>query len=122
MKSSLGSAVFFLPPGTPGDVARGWNRAALAAQVAVRAAALGLGADLTLDQMTGLAQVVRDDDAGRPLSPTTQAAIRAALRRPLSLADAPEEIAAAVFSHLPDSPVPVLGPDGRRYFLVAVPG
>ncbi|WP_157597367.1 hypothetical protein [Streptacidiphilus rugosus] len=122
MKSSLGSAVFFLPPGTPGHVARSWNRAALAAQVAVRAAALGLGADLTVEQMTGLAQVVRDEDAGRPLSPATQEAIRAALRRPLGAGDAPEDIAEAVFTRLPDSPVPVVGADGRRYFLVAVPG
>ena len=121
MKSSIGTAVTFLPPGTPGEVCAAWNRAALAATVASRAVRLGLGPDLTTPQMTGLAQLVRDDRTTRPLSARTQAAIRAALRPPLTIESDPAQVAAAVFAALPDTPLPVTGEDGRRYYLVAVP-
>jgi hypothetical protein len=122
MKSSIGTAVTFLPPGTPGDVCSSWNRAALAANVASRAAQLGLNSDLTRAQMAGLAQLVRDDDrTSRPLSARTQAAIRAALRPPLTTLSDPAQLAAAVFAALPDTPLPIVGDDGRRYYLVAVP-
>ena len=122
MKSSIGTAVTFLPPGTPGEVCSSWNRAALAANVASRAAQLGLGADLTRSQMAGLAQLVRDG-AGkpRPLSAKTQSAIRAALRPRLPPDSDPAQVAAAVFAALPDTPLPITGNDGRRYYLVAVP-
>ncbi|MEY9968733.1 hypothetical protein ABIA33_006820 [Streptacidiphilus sp. MAP12-16] len=120
MKSSIGTAVTFLPAGTPGPVAIGWNRSALAAQIAIRARALGLDASLTDDQMNGLAQVVRDSGDGRPLSVSTRAAVRAALREPLTTED-PAAFTAAVFTSLPDTPVPVRATDGRQYMLVAVP-
>lgn len=122
MKSSIGTAVTFLPPGTPGEVCSSWNRAALAATIASRAALLGLGPDLSRAQMSGLAQLVRDGGrTSRPLSARTQAAIRAALRPPLSPESDPAQVAAAVFAALPDTPLPITGEDGRRYYLVAVP-
>jgi uncharacterized membrane protein len=122
MKSSIGTAVGFLPPGTPGNVCSSWNRAALATNIASRAVQLGLGPDLSKAQMAGLAQLVRDSTgASRPLSARTQAAIRAALRPPLSAGSDPAQVAAALFAALPDTPLPVVGADGRQYYLVAVP-
>jgi hypothetical protein len=122
MKSSIGTAVSFLPPGTPSDVCSSWNRAALAATIATKAGRLGLGPDLTESQMAGLAQLVRDGGRRpRPLSTRTRAAIRAALRPPLTAQSDPAQIAAAVFAALPDTPLPITADDGRRYYLIAVP-
>ncbi|WP_055589145.1 hypothetical protein [Peterkaempfera griseoplana] len=120
MKSTIDTAIHFLPTGTPGSVAQSWNRAALAAQVAAAALRLGLGPDLTREQMTGLAQVIRDGGR-RPLSAETEQAIRAALQEPLTAEHDPREIAEALFSRLPDAPLPVVGADGSRYMVVAVP-
>ncbi|MHA6758800.1 hypothetical protein [Streptacidiphilus sp. PAMC 29251] len=124
MKSSIGTAVSFLPPGTPSDVCSAWNRAALAATIATKASRLGLGSDLSESQMAGLAQLVRDSEGDRkprPLSARTRAAIRAALRPPLTAENDPAQVAAAVFAALPDTPLPITADDGRRYYLIAVP-
>jgi hypothetical protein len=93
----------------------------LAALIASAARGVGLGPDLTQDQMAGLAQMVRDDDRCRPLSAETEQAVRAALQEPLTEQNDPKEVAEALFSRLPDRPMPVEDREGRRYALVAVP-
>lgn len=120
MKTSIDTAVHFLPPGTPGEVCRAFNRAALATTIAARATAQGRQ-DLSPAEMNDLAKVVRDDTGRRPLSAATRAAVRSALRAPLTEQDDPSVLADAVFAGLPDSPVRVTGRDGRTYFLVGVP-
>ncbi|MFD1830985.1 hypothetical protein ACFSJS_15065 [Streptomyces desertarenae] len=115
--SSIGTARHFQPKGTPGDVCRDHNRAALATVVAAEARRRGYGPDLSDEQIDECA-----DSAGRKTpSPTSREAIRAALRPPLSADDAPEAVAEAVFGSLPSHPVRVVDRDGREYFLVPIP-
>ncbi|MFC1436889.1 hypothetical protein ABUW04_01335 [Streptacidiphilus sp. N1-10] len=121
MKTDIGTARHFLPPNTPSEVCHAFNRSALTATIAARAVALGLTADLSDIQMAGLAQLVRDTKRSRPLSAETRAAVRAALRPALSAQDDPDQVAAAVFSSLPGTPLRVRDTGGREYFLVAVP-
>jgi hypothetical protein len=121
LKTDIGTARHFLPPNTPSEVCHEFNRSALTATIAARAVALGLSSDLSDVQMAGLAQLVRDKKQSRPLSPETKAAVRAALRPALSAENDPQQVAAAVFSSLPGTPVRVRDSAGREYFLVAVP-
>ncbi|HEX5565877.1 MAG TPA: hypothetical protein VFY14_02870 [Streptomyces sp.] len=115
--SSIGTARHFQPRGTPGDVCRDHNRAALATVVAAEARRRGYGPDLSDEQIDECAVL-----AGRKTpSETSRAAIRAALRPPLTADDAPETVAAAVFDSLPSHPVRVIGRDGREFFLVPLP-
>jgi hypothetical protein len=93
----------------------------LAALIAAAARGVGLGPDLTRDQVAGLAQVVRDDDGRRPLSAETEQAVRMALQDPLTEEHDPSDVAEALFSQLPDGPLAVRGRDGRLYGMVAAP-
>ncbi|GAA2446434.1 hypothetical protein [Streptomyces macrosporus] len=115
--TSIGTARHFQPKGTPGDVCRDHNRAALATVVAAEARRRGYGPELSDEQIDECAAL-----AGRTTpSETSRAAIRAALRPPLTADDAPETVAAAVFDSLPSHPVRVIGRDGREFFLVPLP-
>ncbi|WP_410534955.1 hypothetical protein [Streptomyces sp. KL2] len=114
---SIGTARHFHPRGTPGDVCRDHNRAALATVVAAEARRRGYGPDLSDEQIDECAAL-----AGRKApSPTSREAIRAALGPPITADDAPEAVAAAVFGALPSHPVRVVGHDGREFFLVPLP-
>ncbi|WP_241028534.1 hypothetical protein [Streptomyces verrucosisporus] len=114
---SIGTARHFQPAGTPGDVCRDHNRAALATVVAAEARRRGHGPGLSDEQIDECAEA-----AGRKSpSPASRKAIRAALGPPITAEDAPETVAAAVFDALPSNPVRVIGRDGREFFLVPLP-
>ncbi|MCI0385663.1 hypothetical protein [Streptomyces sp. CNQ085] len=115
--TSIGTARHFHPAGTPGDVCRDHNRAALAIVVAAEARRRGYGPDLSDEQVDECAELT----GRRSPSPTSRKAIRAALGPPVTAEDAPETVAAAVFDALPSKPVRVVGRDGREFFLVPLP-
>ncbi|MFJ1756150.1 hypothetical protein [Kitasatospora sp. NPDC088134] len=106
--------------GTPGEICRAHSRAALATGAAAIALRRGLGPDLTDDQLLECIAEARDNDSAPAPSPETRLAVRGALREPLTRATDPEAVVDAVFESLPDTPLRIVGPDGRAFFLVPI--
>ncbi|GAA4834401.1 hypothetical protein [Kitasatospora terrestris] len=120
MRSNIGTARFFHPAGTDGEICRAHSRAALATGAAAIALRRGLDADMTDTQLLECIAEARDDASAPAPSPETRLAVRNALREPLTRATDPQEVADAVFEALPDTPLRLEGPDGQVFFLVPI--
>ncbi|MGY3677318.1 hypothetical protein [Streptomyces sp. TE33382] len=120
-KSSIGTARHLHPPGTPGDLCRWHNRAALATTVATIARRHGLDAGADDEEFAVCAAEAKAAPLKAPLSADTLAAIRSALGPALSIGSAPAAVAEAVFGALPDRPIRVVAGDGQEFFLVPIP-
>ncbi|WP_033215519.1 hypothetical protein [Kitasatospora phosalacinea] len=120
MKSDIGTARFFHPVGTDGEICRAHSRAALATGAAAIALRSGLNADMTDAQLLECIAEARDDASAPAPSLETRLAVRSALREPLTRATEPQAVADAVFETLPDTPLRIEGPDGRVFFLVPI--
>ncbi|GAA2970227.1 hypothetical protein GCM10010519_01820 [Streptomyces lactacystinicus] len=120
-KTSIGTARHLHPAGTPGDLCRWHNRAALATTVAAIARRHGLDASADDGELAACAAEAKAAPLKAPLSADTLAAIRSALGPALGPGSAPAAVAEAVFGALPDRPIRVAGQDGQEFFLVPIP-
>jgi hypothetical protein len=121
VKTNIGTARWFHPAGTDGELCRAHSRAALATSAAAIALRRGLSADLTEGELLECVAEARDDADAPVPSAQTRLAVRAALRPPLTRDSDPRDVADAVFNALPDAPLRVTGPDGQVFFLVPIP-
>ncbi|MER6117960.1 MULTISPECIES: hypothetical protein [unclassified Streptomyces] len=120
-KTSIGTARHLHPVGTPGELCRWHNRAALATTVAAIARRHGLDASADDEELAACAAEAKAAPLKAPLSADTLAAIRSALGPALSGGSAPEAVAEAVFGALPDRPIRVAVEGGQEFFLVPIP-
>ncbi|RKE23471.1 hypothetical protein [Streptomyces sp. TLI_171] len=120
MSFDIGTARYFHPVGTDGEICRAHSRAALATKAAAVALRRGLDDGLTEDQLLECVAEAREGVPAPLPSVETRAAVRAALRAPLTRDADPQDVADAVFEMLPDTPLRVEGPGGRVFFLVPI--
>ncbi|MEU8759428.1 hypothetical protein [Streptomyces sp. NPDC048659] len=120
-KTSIGTARHLHPVGTPGELCRWHNRAALATTVAAIARRHGLNASAGDEELAACAAEAKAAPLKAPLSADTLAAIRSALGPALSGDSAPEAVTEAVFGALPDRPIRVAVEGGQEFFLVPIP-